>query len=182
MRLVCNVLLEIGLTRAGSHARVDARTLARWKREERKPPGWQQIRPASLCRECLHLTEEAITCDHDRVSPGDRPREWLFPLIARCINEKRVPERIGFRWPRAWRLAVEECREIQQQLYPKQPTLIPVMHNPMIGQEFGGPLHSRVTRVHVEPHGIHFERGLRMPIQDLVLRPTGRGNTGRSSR
>jgi hypothetical protein len=136
----------------------------------------------SLRRERFHVSKEAISCDHNRESPRDRPGEWLCPSITGRIHKKRVPQRLRFRWQRTRRLAVEECREIHQQSHPKQPTLIPVMHNPMIGQEFRGPLHSRVTRVHVEPYGIHLERGLRMPLQDLLLRPTGRCDTAWSSR
>ena len=56
------------------------------------------------------------------------------------------------------------------------------MHNPIIGQEFRGPLHSRVTRVHVEPHGVHTKCRLRIALKEILLHPPGGFDTGRSRR
>jgi len=56
------------------------------------------------------------------------------------------------------------------------------MHHPMVGQEFRGPLPSRVTRVHVEPHGVDTKGRVRIALEEVLLHPPGGFQTRRSRR
>ncbi len=54
------------------------------------------------------------------------------------------------------------------------------MRDATIREQLGRPLCSRIAWVHVEPHGVDREPGVRSSSQQVLLRPPGGRNTGGS--
>src|SRR5262249_50393118 len=120
---------------------------------------------------------------HHGVAPAEDAARRVVPYGVAAEHQVAVPERVHLLREHAVAAARRFQRvEVRQEPASGPLRLVPPVLDARIGQRGAGPLRHVVARIHVEPDHQNVRVGLLMFPEQLLLRPPGAGDAGRSRR